>query len=75
MGRGQRHAIAELPQLLAGELASSGGVADRHDQQADVMVVDAADGLAQADGRPVGEAGGEAEHPAFAVLTELTTGS
>lgn len=27
--------------------------------------VDAGDGLAQADGRPVGEAGSEVEHPAF----------
>ena len=33
---------------------------DRLDQEADVAVVDAGDGVAEADVRPVGEAGGEA---------------
>jgi hypothetical protein len=40
-----------------GELASSGSVADCLDQQADVAVVDAGDGLAEADRDVVGEAG------------------
>jgi len=40
-------------------------LSDREHQQADVAVVDAGDGLAEADGRPVGEAGREVEHPAF----------
>jgi hypothetical protein len=39
------------------ELASSGGVKDRADQEADVAFVDPGDGLAKADGRMVGEAG------------------
>jgi hypothetical protein len=50
---------------LARELASSGGVTDRLDQEAGVAVVDTGDGLAELDGRPVGEACGEAEHSAF----------
>jgi hypothetical protein len=44
---------------------SSGGMADRLEQKINVAVVNAGDGLAQADGRLVGEAGGEVEHPAF----------
>ena len=42
---------------LTRKLASSGGMADRIDQQTDVAVVDAGEGLAQTDGRPIGEAG------------------
>jgi DNA-binding CsgD family transcriptional regulator len=47
-----------------GEPAPSGGVADRLDQQVGV-VVNAGDGLAEADGGLAGEAGREAEHPAL----------
>ena len=50
---------------LAREPVASGGVIDRGEQDVYVAVVDAGDGVAQADGCPVGEAGGEAEHPAF----------
>jgi hypothetical protein len=39
------------------ELAAAGCVADGPDQEADVAVVDPGDGLAEADGRMVGEAG------------------
>ena len=39
---------------------------DSLDQQSDVAVVDAGDGLAEADGCLVGEAGGQAQHSAFA---------
>jgi len=39
---------------LARELAVSGGVTDRHKQEVNVVAVDAGDGLAQADGCPVG---------------------
>ena len=39
------------------ELASAGGVPNRLDQEADVAFVDAGDCVAEADGRPVGEAG------------------
>jgi hypothetical protein len=41
-----------------GELASSGGVEDRGDQYADVVLVDAGDGVDEADVRLVGEAAG-----------------
>jgi hypothetical protein len=52
-------------QALAGELAPSGSVEHRVDQQADVPVVDAGDGLAEANRDVAGETGGESEHPAF----------
>src|SRR6266700_2340787 len=41
------------------------GVEDGPDQQADVALVDAGDGLAEADGCLVGEAGCQSEHSAF----------
>lgn len=44
---------------------ASGGVIDRGEQGVYIAVVDAGDGITQADGCPVGEAGGEVEHPAF----------
>ena len=50
---------------LAGELTSSGGMEDCLDQQADVAVVDAGDGLAEADRDVVGEAGSESENSPF----------
>jgi hypothetical protein len=56
-------------QALAGELTSSGGMEDCHDQQADVTIVDAGDGLAEADRDVVGEAGSESENSPFAVLS------
>jgi len=40
-------------------------IAVNGEQDVYVAVVDAGDGVAQADRCPVGEAGGEAEHPAF----------
>jgi hypothetical protein len=40
-------------------------VTDCGEQEINVVVVDVRDGLAQADGRVVGEAGGKVEHPAF----------
>jgi len=43
---------------LAGELPLPGGVEDGLDEQGEVTVVDAGDGLAEADGHLVGEAGG-----------------
>jgi len=48
------------------ELALSGGVVDGLDQQADVAVVDAGDGFAEAHRSLVGEACGEAEHSSLA---------
>jgi hypothetical protein len=39
---------------------------DRGDQEAHVEVVDAGDGVAEADGRLAGEAGGESQHPLLA---------
>jgi tetratricopeptide (TPR) repeat protein len=53
-------------QALARELASSGSVEHHHvDQQADVPVVDAGDGLVEANRDVADETGGESEHPAF----------
>jgi hypothetical protein len=40
-------------------------VEDRLDREGDVAVVDAGDGLAEADGSPVSEAGRQSEHPAL----------
>jgi hypothetical protein len=48
-----------------GELAPSGGVTDRADQQGDVAVVDAGDRLAEDDRDAAAEAGRHAEHPPF----------
>jgi hypothetical protein len=52
-------------QPLEGELPSARGVKDGLDQQADVAVVDAGDGLAEADRDVAAEAGGESENPPF----------
>jgi hypothetical protein len=51
--------------VLSGELALSGGVEDRLDQQGNVAVVNAGDGVAEGDGCLAREAGGQAEHSAL----------
>ncbi len=56
---------------LSGKLASSGCMADCPDQQAGVAVVYAGDGVAEADGGLVCEAGREAEHSALPAFSEL----
>ena len=47
------------------DLASSGRVADRLKQEANAVVVNAEDGLAEAGEGLVGKAGYKAEHPEF----------
>jgi hypothetical protein len=59
---------------LAEELASSGGVKDRLDQQPDVAVVDASDRVAEGDGCLVGEAGRQEEDSAFSARTGKLAG-
>jgi hypothetical protein len=53
-------------------LASSGRMADRLKQEANVMVVNAEDGLAEAGEGLVGKAGYKAERPSLAGRRRLT---
>ena len=53
--------------------AVSGGVPDGCDDQFHVPVVQAGDGVAQADGDAVGDAGGEPEEALLAAFSELET--
>jgi hypothetical protein len=52
----------------------SGRVPDRGGEQGDVALVEAGDGVAEADGDPAGEAGGDLEDAAFAAGAGEFTG-
>jgi hypothetical protein len=49
-------------------------VPNRLDQEADIVLVDAGDGVAEADGCLIGEAGREAEHSALSARAWQTAG-
>jgi hypothetical protein len=51
------------------------GVHEGADREREVVLVEAGEGVTEVDWQPGGQAGCEAEDPAFAVLTELTAGT